>query len=155
MGVYLVWESSQKGDYRVYMNLEQAAMRAEELSGTVYEIMPAGDARLFFIEDIASGDIEVQRDVRLAAIAAIQEGRNLNLSPAAMLAVSNVFAPTERDKQTCIGVSEIGDDCERCIADKLLGIPHDTENTGTPLAPFLGTAFHAFAESRTKTSRTF
>ena len=42
MGVYLVWESSQKGDYRVYSNLEQAAMRAEELGGTVYEIMPAG-----------------------------------------------------------------------------------------------------------------
>lgn len=75
MGVYLVWESSQKGDYRVYSNLEQAAMRAEELDGTVYEIMPAGDARLFFIEDIASGDIEVPRDVRLAAIAAIQEGK--------------------------------------------------------------------------------
>lgn len=74
----------------------------------------------------------------------------MNLTPAAMLAVSNVFAPTERDKQTAIGVSEIGDDCERCIADKLLGIPHDTENTGTPLAPFLGTAFHAYAESRTK-----
>ena len=72
------------------------------------------------------------------------------MSPAAMLAVSNVFAPTERDKQTAIGVSEIGDDCERCIADKLLEIPHDTENTGTPLAPFLGTAFHAFAESRTQ-----
>nr|DAQ47074.1 MAG TPA: hypothetical protein [Caudoviricetes sp.] len=33
MGVYLVWESSQKGDYRVYSNLEQAAMRAEELNG--------------------------------------------------------------------------------------------------------------------------
>lgn len=74
----------------------------------------------------------------------------MNLSPAAALAVSNVFAPTERDKQTRIGVSEIGDDCERCIADKLLGIPHDTGNTGAPLAPFLGTAFHAFAESRTK-----
>lgn len=74
----------------------------------------------------------------------------MNLSPAAATAVSNVFAPTERDKQTAIGVSEIGDDCERCIADKLLGIPHDTKNMGTPLAPFLGTAFHAFAESRTK-----
>lgn len=74
----------------------------------------------------------------------------MNLTPAVMLAVSNVFAPTERDKQTTIGVSEIGDDCERCIADKLLGIPHDMENTGTPLTPFLGTAFHAYAESRTK-----
>lgn len=74
----------------------------------------------------------------------------MNLTPAATLAVSNVFAPTERDKQTAIGVSEIGDDCERCIADKLLGISHDMENTGTPLAPFLGTAFHAYAESRTK-----
>lgn len=74
----------------------------------------------------------------------------MNLTPAVMLAVSNVFAPTERDKQTTIGVSEIGDDCERCIADKLLGVPHDMEKTGTPLAPFLGTAFHAYAESRTK-----
>lgn len=81
MGVYLVWESSQKGDYRVYSNLEQAAMRAEELGDTVYEIMPAGDTRLFFIEDIASGDIEVNLDVRLAAIAAIQEGEKFEFEP--------------------------------------------------------------------------
>lgn len=81
MGVYLVWESQQKGDYRVYSNLEQAAMQAEKLGGTVYEIMPAGDERLFFIEDIASGGIEVQRDVRLAAIAAIQEGEKFEFEP--------------------------------------------------------------------------
>lgn len=81
MGVYLVWKSSQKGDYRVYSNLEQAAMRAEELGDTVYEIMPAGDSRLFFIEDIASGDIEVHRDVRLAAVAAIQEGEKFEFNP--------------------------------------------------------------------------
>ena len=81
MGVYLVWESSQKGDYQVYSNLGQAAMRAEELGCTVYEIMPAGDARLFFIEDIANEDIEVQRDVRLAAIAAIQEGEKFEFNP--------------------------------------------------------------------------
>lgn len=81
MGVYLVWESQQKGDYRVYSNLEQAAMRAERLGGTVYEIMPAGDARLFFIEDIANGDIEVHRDVRLAAVAAIQEGEKFEFNP--------------------------------------------------------------------------
>lgn len=81
MGVYLVWESSQKGDYQVYLNLGQAAMRAEELDGTVYEIMPAGDARLFFIEDIANRDIEVHRDVRLAAIAAIQEGEKFEFEP--------------------------------------------------------------------------
>ena len=81
MGVYLVWESQQKGDYRVYSNLEQAAMRAKEVDGMVYEIMPAGDARLFFIEDIASGDIEAQRDVRLAAIAAIQEGEKFEFNP--------------------------------------------------------------------------
>lgn len=81
MGVYLVWESSQKGDYQVYSNLGQAAMRAEELDDTVYEIMPAGDARLFFIEDIANRDIEVQRDVRLAAVAAIQEGEKFEFEP--------------------------------------------------------------------------
>ena len=81
MGVYLVWESSQKGDYQVYSNLGEAAMRAEELGDTVYEIMPAGDARLFFIEDIANRDIEVQRDVRLAAIAAIQEGEKFEFNP--------------------------------------------------------------------------
>ena len=81
MGVYLVWESSRKGDYQVYRNLGQAAMRAEELCETVYEIMPAGDARLFFIEGIANRDIEVQRDVRLAAIAAIQEGEKFEFEP--------------------------------------------------------------------------
>jgi len=42
------------------------------------------------------------------------------------------------------------EDAQKEFADKLLGISHDTENTGTPLAPFLGTAFHAYAESRTK-----
>lgn len=81
MGVYLVWESQQKGDYQVYSNLEQAAMRARKVDGMVYEIMPAGDARLFFIEDIASGDIEVHRDVRLAAIAAIQKGEKFEFEP--------------------------------------------------------------------------
>lgn len=81
MGVYLVWESPQKGDYLVYSDLGQAAMRAEEVDSVVYEIMPAGDARLFFIEDIANGDIEVHRDVRLAAIAAIQEGRKFEFEP--------------------------------------------------------------------------
>ena len=81
MGVYLVWESSQKGDYQVYSNLGRAAMRAEELGEIVYEIMPAGDARLFFVEDIANKDIEVHRDVRLAAIAAIREGEKFEFEP--------------------------------------------------------------------------
>ena len=54
--------------------------------------------------------------------------------------------PTERDKQTRVGPSEIGDLCARCLADKLLGIGTKPSND-TPIAPLIGTAFHAYAEN--------
>ena len=53
--------------------------------------------------------------------------------------------PSARDKQRRIGPSELGDLCERCLAEKLLGV-HKDDDRGTPFAPMLGTALHAYLE---------
>lgn len=53
--------------------------------------------------------------------------------------------PSERDKQRKVGPSELGDLCERCLAEKLLGV-HQEEKT-YPLAPMIGTAFHLYLEN--------
>lgn len=53
--------------------------------------------------------------------------------------------PSERDKQRKVGPSELGDLCERCLAEKLLGV-HEKEKTH-PLAPMIGTAFHLYLEN--------
>lgn len=58
---------------------------------------------------------------------------------------SVIDAPDDRDKQRRIGPSEIGNTCQRCLADRLLGIPQP-ERKGTPLAPWIGTAVHAHLE---------
>lgn len=52
--------------------------------------------------------------------------------------------PSARDRQRKVGPSELGDLCERCLAEKLLGV-HDEERSH-PLAPMIGTAFHAYLE---------
>lgn len=49
--------------------------------------------------------------------------------------------PSERDKQRRIGPSELGDLCERCLAEKMLGT-HEDDDRGTPFAPMLGTALY-------------
>lgn len=53
--------------------------------------------------------------------------------------------PSERDKQHKVGPSELGDLCERCLTEKLLGV-HKEEKTH-PLAPMIGTAFHLYLEN--------
>ena len=59
--------------------------------------------------------------------------------------IKDLSKPSERDKQRKVGPSELGDLCERCLAEKLLGA-HVEENT-YPLAPMIGTAFHLYLEN--------
>lgn len=62
-------------------------------------------------------------------------------------ALEIVGAPTDRDRQRHVGPSELGEVCERCLADKIRGTYED-KRAGTPLAPLLGTAFHLLAQKR-------
>ena len=59
--------------------------------------------------------------------------------------IKELTKPSERDKQRKVGPSELGDLCERCLAEKLLGV-HQDEKTH-PLAPMIGTAFHLYLEN--------
>lgn len=59
--------------------------------------------------------------------------------------IRELTKPSERDKQRKVGPSELGDMCERCLAEKLLGV-HQEEKT-YPLAPMIGTAFHLYLEN--------
>lgn len=59
--------------------------------------------------------------------------------------IRELTKPSERDKQRKVGPSELGDLCERCLAEKLLGV-HEEEKTH-PLAPMIGTAFHLYLEN--------
>lgn len=59
--------------------------------------------------------------------------------------IKELTKPSERDKQRKVGPSELGDLCERCLAEKLLGV-HQEEKT-YPLAPMIGTAFHLYLEN--------
>lgn len=59
--------------------------------------------------------------------------------------IRELSKPSARDRQRKVGPSELGDLCERCLAEKLLGI-HKDENSH-PLAPIIGTAFHLYLEN--------
>lgn len=59
--------------------------------------------------------------------------------------IKELTKPSERDKQRKVGPSELGNLCERCLAEKLLGV-HKEEKTH-PLAPMIGTAFHLYLEN--------
>ena len=59
--------------------------------------------------------------------------------------IRELMKPSERDRQRRVGPSELGDLCERCLAEKLLGIHKDENNH--PLAPMIGTAFHLYLEN--------
>lgn len=59
--------------------------------------------------------------------------------------IRELTKPSERDRQRKVGPSELGDLCERCLAEKLLGV-HVEEKT-YPLAPMIGTAFHLYLEN--------
>ena len=59
--------------------------------------------------------------------------------------IRELSKPSPRDRQRKVGPSELGDLCEHCLAEKLLGI-HEDENNH-PLAPKIGTAFHLYLEN--------
>lgn len=59
--------------------------------------------------------------------------------------IRELSKPSPRDRQRKVGPSELGDLCERCLAEKLLGIHED--ETNHPLAPMIGTAFHFYLEN--------
>lgn len=59
--------------------------------------------------------------------------------------IRELSKPSQRDRQRKVGPSELGDLCERCLAEKLLGIHED--ETDHPLAPMIGTAFHLYLEN--------
>lgn len=66
-------------------------------------------------------------------------------------ALEVVAAPSDRDRQHHVGPSELGEVCERCLADKIRG-SYEDKRAGTPLAPLLGTAFHLLAQRRMEAS---
>lgn len=59
--------------------------------------------------------------------------------------IRELSKPSPRDRQRKVGPSELGDLCELCLAEKLLGI-HEDENNHS-LAPMIGTAFHLYLEN--------
>lgn len=59
--------------------------------------------------------------------------------------IKELTKPSARDKQRKVGPSELGDLCERCLAEKLLGVHQEEKNY--PLAPMIGTAFHLYLEN--------
>ena len=61
------------------------------------------------------------------------------------LVAAAIAAGDARDKQRRIGPSEIGNSCVRCLAGRLIGEP-PVERDGYPLAPWIGTAVHAYLE---------
>jgi hypothetical protein len=76
-----------------------------------------------------------------------QPGADENDAVAGELAhiIRDASANAPRSRQSAIGPSEIGVDCDRRIAYKLLDWPK--ANTGSdPLASIIGTGFHAWAE---------
>lgn len=59
--------------------------------------------------------------------------------------IRELSKPSPRDRQRKVGPSELGDLCECCLAEKLLGIHEEDRNH--PLAPMIGTAFHLYLEN--------
>lgn len=67
-------------------------------------------------------------------------------SSTASRVIETLTQPTARGKQKRIGPSELGSMCERCLAEKLLGVYAQDEKVN--LAPIIGTAVHAYLESK-------
>ena len=66
------------------------------------------------------------------------------LSSTAQRIIDRLSKPTKRGKQKRIGPSEVGILCERCLAEKMLGIHKEPETVTLP--PIIGTAVHAYLE---------
>ena len=65
-------------------------------------------------------------------------------------ALEIVGAPTDRDRQRHVGPSELGEVCDRCLADKIRKVVATTlmATVGGARRPLLGTAFHLLAQQR-------
>lgn len=72
----------------------------------------------------------------------------MEISPAAQAVLDKIARPSERSKQRKIGPSEIGNPCERCLAERLLEsartCPPDIREES--IASWIGTAGHAAIE---------
>ena len=55
---------------------------------------------------------------------------------------------TERDKQTRVGASDLSNTCTRCVADALLALKRDVDESPFWLSPRLGTGLHLLIEQR-------
>lgn len=81
----------------------------------------------------------------------------MTYTPTAQRIIDVLTTPTARDKQRRIGPSEIGDMCERCLAEKLLatgpveveGVVLKPTQRSVTIPPLLGTAMHAYLDERT------
>lgn len=60
--------------------------------------------------------------------------------------IETVTAPDDRDKQTRIGPSALGKQCERCLAEEMLGKPSGMGRDAFSLYPWYGTAMHLWLE---------
>lgn len=58
--------------------------------------------------------------------------------------------PTERDKQVKVGASNFSQPCPRCLAEQLLSKEPDTSDRPYWAGAVLGTATHAYIESRVR-----
>lgn len=62
--------------------------------------------------------------------------------------ISAMTAPTERDKQTRIGASDLADDCDRCVARAFLGIKFETTRSRRLwMGAYIGTGIHRMLEA--------
>jgi hypothetical protein len=57
--------------------------------------------------------------------------------------ITELIKPTERDKQTRVGPSELGNPCPRCLGRALMGAGGGGDFS---LYPWIGTAVHAYLE---------
>lgn len=76
----------------------------------------------------------------------------LNDSEVRQLVLDLLKKPTERDEQTKIGPSSIGDPCDYCVAHKLLA--HKQKQNKYWLGAVLGTSMHALLEDRANNADT-
>lgn len=62
--------------------------------------------------------------------------------------ISLLKSPTERDLQTRVGASDLSNMCTRCLADALLALKNEPEESPFWLSPRLGAGLHLLIEER-------
>lgn len=68
---------------------------------------------------------------------------NIAKSKIKSLLIQELTKPTERDKQSYAGPSDLGNPCPRCLGRKMVG---DKAENNFSLFPWIGTAVHAYLE---------